>query len=135
MKIYVAGHKGLVGSAIIRAIEAEGKHTWIGRTRTELDLLDRRAVFAFLAKEKPDAVVIAATDVDRLAGVRRLALAFRFLSVDRRRRVDDAGADCAVFVGGAWPGRILLFHCDRRAACAGNAPDRAIHVAGRHSSG
>jgi GDP-L-fucose synthase len=63
LKIYVAGHKGLVGSAIVRAIEAEGKHTWIGRTRAELDLLDRKAVFAFLAKEKPDAVVIAAAKV------------------------------------------------------------------------
>lgn len=63
MKIYVAGHRGLVGSAIVRAIEAEGKHTWIGRTRTELDLLDRKAVFEFLGKEKPDALVIAAAKV------------------------------------------------------------------------
>ena len=63
MKIYVAGHRGLVGSAIVRAIEAEGKHTWIGRTRTELELLDRKAVFEFLAKEKPNAVVIAAAKV------------------------------------------------------------------------
>jgi GDP-L-fucose synthase len=63
MKIYIAGHRGLVGSAIVRAIEAQGKHTWIGQTRTELDLLDRRAVFEFLAKEKPDAVVIAAAKV------------------------------------------------------------------------
>ena len=63
MKIYVAGHKGLVGSAIVRAIEAQGKHVWVGRTRSELDLLDRKAVFAFLATEKPDAVVIAAAKV------------------------------------------------------------------------
>jgi GDP-L-fucose synthase len=63
MKIYVAGHRGLVGSAIIRAIDEEGKHTWIGRTRNELDLLDRKAVFEFLAQEKPDAVVIAAGKV------------------------------------------------------------------------
>ena len=63
MKIYVAGHGGLVGSAIVRAIESEGKNTWIGRTRTELDLLDRKAVFEFLADEKPDAVVIAAAKV------------------------------------------------------------------------
>ena len=63
MKIYVAGHRGLVGSAIVRAIEAEGKHTWVGRTRTELDLLDRKSVFKFLAQEKPDSVVIAAAKV------------------------------------------------------------------------
>jgi len=63
MRIYVAGHKGLVGSAIVRAIESGGEHTWIGRTRAELDLLDRKAVFDFLASEKPDAVVIAAAKV------------------------------------------------------------------------
>lgn len=63
MKIYVAGHRGLVGSAIVRAIEAGGSHTWIGRTRTELDLLDRKAVFSFLASEKPDAVIIVAAKV------------------------------------------------------------------------
>jgi GDP-L-fucose synthase len=63
MKIYVAGHRGLVGSAIVRAIESGGKHTWIGQTRAELDLLDRKAVFEYLSKEKPDAVVIAAAKV------------------------------------------------------------------------
>jgi GDP-L-fucose synthase len=63
LKIYVAGHRGLVGSAIVRAIDAEGKHAWIGRTRSELDLFDRKAVFKFLAAEKPDAVVIAAAKV------------------------------------------------------------------------
>jgi GDP-L-fucose synthase len=63
MKIYVAGHRGLVGSAIVRAIESEGKHTWVGQTRAELDLLNRKAVFEYLAHEKPDAVVIAAAKV------------------------------------------------------------------------
>jgi GDP-L-fucose synthase len=63
MKIYVAGHRGLVGSAIVRAIEANGKHSWIGQSRAELDLLDRKAVFNYLANEKPDAVIIAAAKV------------------------------------------------------------------------
>jgi GDP-L-fucose synthase len=63
MKIYVAGHRGLVGSAIVRQIEAGGKHTWVGRTRQELDLLDREAVFKFLLEENPDAVIIAAAKV------------------------------------------------------------------------
>jgi GDP-L-fucose synthase len=63
MKIYVAGHRGLVGSAIVRAIESEGKHTWIGQSRSELDLLNRKAVFEYVAQEKPDAVVIAAAKV------------------------------------------------------------------------
>ena len=63
MKIYVAGHRGLVGSAIVREIEKDTKHVFIGQTRAELDLLDRAAVFAYLAKEKPDAVIIAAAKV------------------------------------------------------------------------
>ena len=63
MKIYVAGHRGLVGSAIVRAIEASGKHSWIGKTHSELDLLDRKAVFDYVASEKPDAIVIAAAKV------------------------------------------------------------------------
>lgn len=63
MKIYVAGHRGLVGSAIVRKIEADGEHTWIGKTRSELDLLDRKAVFEYLKSEKPDAVIIAAAKV------------------------------------------------------------------------
>jgi GDP-L-fucose synthase len=63
LRIYVAGHRGLVGSAVVRQIELGGKHSWIGKTRSELDLLDRKAVFQFLAQEKPDAVVIAAAKV------------------------------------------------------------------------
>jgi GDP-L-fucose synthase len=63
LRIYVAGHKGLVGSAVVRQIELGGKHTWIGETRSHLDLLDRKAVFQYLGQEKPDAVVIAAAKV------------------------------------------------------------------------
>jgi GDP-L-fucose synthase len=63
MRIYVAGHRGLVGSALVREIENHPEHTWIGKSRSELDLLDRKAVFDFLASEKPDAVIIAAAKV------------------------------------------------------------------------
>ena len=63
MKIYVAGHRGLVGSAIVRAIEASTKHDWIGKTHADLDLLNRKSVFEFVASEKPDALVIAAAKV------------------------------------------------------------------------
>ena len=63
MRIYVAGHKGLVGSAVVRAIEKHPDHTWIGKTRSELDLLNRKAVFDFLASEEPDAVIVAAAKV------------------------------------------------------------------------
>lgn len=63
MKIYVAGHKGLVGSAIVREIEKGSEHIWIGQTRSELDLLDRKAVFDYLVEQKPDALIIAAAKV------------------------------------------------------------------------
>lgn len=63
MRIYVAGHRGLVGSAIVRAIESGNSHTWIGKTHAEMDLLDRQVVFAYLNEAKPDAVIIAAAKV------------------------------------------------------------------------
>ena len=59
----MAGHRGLVGSAIVRHIEKRAHHTWIGKTRNELNLLNRETVFEFLAKEKPDAVIVAAAKV------------------------------------------------------------------------
>lgn len=63
MKIYVAGHRGLVGSAIVRKIEKDGVHTWVGKTRAELDLFNFDAVHEFLKIEMPDAIVIAAARV------------------------------------------------------------------------
>lgn len=63
MKIYVAGHRGLVGSAIVRKLEQEQKHSWIGRTRQELNLFNFDEVQKFLRDEKPDAVIIAAAKV------------------------------------------------------------------------
>jgi len=63
LKIYVAGHRGLVGSAIVRHIENVGLHTWIGASRDELDLCDRTAVFDFISQHKPDGVIIAAAKV------------------------------------------------------------------------
>jgi GDP-L-fucose synthase len=60
---YVAGHRGLVGSAIWRNLESEGFTNLIGRTSSELDLKDRDKVFAFFAKSKPRYVVLAAAKV------------------------------------------------------------------------
>ena len=62
-KIYVAGHRGLVGSAIVRALEREGYQNIVMRTHSELDLTDQRAVFDFFAAEKPEYVVLAAAHV------------------------------------------------------------------------
>lgn len=60
---YVAGHRGLVGSAIWRRLEAEGFSNLLGRASDELDLKDREAVFAFFAEMKPRYVVLAAAKV------------------------------------------------------------------------
>ena len=60
---YVAGHRGLVGSAIWRKLQSEGFANLIGRTSEELDLRDRDAVFAFFADTKPVYVVLAAAKV------------------------------------------------------------------------
>ncbi|TFD50778.1 GDP-L-fucose synthase [Cryobacterium frigoriphilum] len=62
-RFYIAGHRGLVGSAIWRRLEAEGFTDLVGRTSAELDLKDRDAVFAFFAETKPRYVVLAAAKV------------------------------------------------------------------------
>ncbi len=62
-KIYVAGHRGLVGSAIVRNLRAKGYSQIIERTHAQLDLTDQKAVEAFFADEKPDHVFLAAAKV------------------------------------------------------------------------
>ena len=62
-KIFVAGHKGLVGSAIVRKLKAEGYGNLVLKTRHELDLLNQSAVHSFFEEEKPEVVVLAAAKV------------------------------------------------------------------------
>jgi len=62
-KIYIAGHRGLVGSAIVRKLQAEGFNNLITRTRDELDLRNQAAVDAFFASEQPEYVFLAAAKV------------------------------------------------------------------------
>lgn len=62
-KIYVAGHRGLVGSAIVRNLQAKGYTNIIGRTHKELDLTNQAMVTEFFETEKPDIVVLAAAKV------------------------------------------------------------------------
>jgi GDP-L-fucose synthase len=62
-KIYVAGHRGMVGSAIVRTLQQQGHTNLITRTHAELDLTDQAAVRAFFAQEKPDQVYLAAARV------------------------------------------------------------------------
>jgi len=62
-KIYVAGHRGMVGSAIVRKLESEGYSSIIYQTSKELDLRDQKAVTDFFHQEKPDYVFLAAAKV------------------------------------------------------------------------
>ena len=62
-KIFVAGHRGMVGSACVRALKAAGYSKVVTRTHQELDLLDPKAVRDFYASEKPDVAIIAAARV------------------------------------------------------------------------
>jgi len=62
-RIYVAGHRGLAGSAILRCLKAKGYTNLITRTHAELDLADQRAAGAFFEKEQPDYVFLAAAKV------------------------------------------------------------------------
>ena len=62
-KIYVAGHRGMVGSAIVRTLEQQGQANFVTRTHAELDLTNQAAVQAFFASEKPTQVYLAASKV------------------------------------------------------------------------
>ena len=62
-KIYVAGHRGLVGSAIVRCLESQGYDNIVTRTHSELDLTDQAAVKSFFESEHPEYVVLAAAHV------------------------------------------------------------------------
>lgn len=62
-KIYLAGHRGMVGGAILRALQARGDSNIVTRTHAELDLTDQAAVRAFMQAERPDVVILAAAKV------------------------------------------------------------------------
>lgn len=62
-KIYIAGHRGMVGSALMRRFEAAGYNTLLTATHAQLDLRDQGAVRAFFGAQRPDVVVLAAARV------------------------------------------------------------------------
>lgn len=62
-KIYVAGHRGMVGSAIVRRLQSGGYDNLVTRTHAELDLIDQAAVMEFMQREKPDYIFLAAAKV------------------------------------------------------------------------
>lgn len=62
-KIYVAGHRGMVGSAIVRRLQSAGYNNLVMRTHAELDLIDQTAVMEFMQQERPDYIFLAAAKV------------------------------------------------------------------------
>src|SRR5216117_3822325 len=62
-KIFVAGHRGMVGSALVRRLEADGFKNLLTRDRSHLDLANESAVAKFFAEEKPDIAILAAAKV------------------------------------------------------------------------
>ena len=81
-KIYVAGHRGLVGSALGRALAGNGFTNILTRTRAELNLTDTRAVDEFFNREQPDYVFLAAAKVGGIAA--NAAMPVEFLSQNVR---------------------------------------------------
>ncbi len=91
-KIYVAGHRGMVGSAIVRALEKAGYHNIVTRTHKELNLCRQQDVEDFFAAEKPDYVFLAAAKVGGIVANQE-ALA-DFLQISRYGHMRrDAGDD------------------------------------------
>lgn len=62
-KIYIAGHKGMVGSSLVRLFQKKGYTNLLTRTKKQLNLLDQSKTYAYLKKQKPDAIIIAAAKV------------------------------------------------------------------------
>ncbi len=86
-KIYVAGHRGLVGSAIKKNLEKRGYTNVIGRTHSELDLLDADAVRRFFDHEQPQYVVLAAAHVGGIMANSRYRADFIFKNLGIQQNI------------------------------------------------
>lgn len=89
-KIYVAGHTGMVGSAVVRCLKSHGFNQLILRTHQELDLLKGLAVEDFFAREKPDAVVLAAARVGGIKANMDFAAEFLYENLQIQNHVIHA---------------------------------------------
>lgn len=86
-KIYVAGHRGLVGSAIWRNLESKGYTNLVGRTHAELDLLDGQAVKEFFDTEQPEYVILAAAHVGGIMANSRYRADFIYRNLQIQQNV------------------------------------------------
>jgi GDP-L-fucose synthase len=95
-KIFVAGHKGLAGSAIWRALSANGYNNLVSRTRNELDLLNTAAVAQFYASEHPQYVIIAAAKVGGIMANSTQPADFLFQNLQIQNNLIDGAYRAAV---------------------------------------
>lgn len=119
--VYVAGHRGMVGSALVRALRARGYHRVLTRTRDELDLLDQRAVADFLAAHRPQYIFIAAARVGGIEANRTQPAQFLFENL-------QIGANLIEGAHRAGVGALMYFasNCIYPRACVQPMPESAL---------
>ena len=102
-KIYVAGHRGMVGSAIVRILKSQGQTNLVMRTHAELDLTDQQAVRHFFETEKPDQVYLAAAKVGGIHANNTYPAEFIYQNLMMQANVIDAafrnGVQKLLFLG------------------------------------
>jgi GDP-L-fucose synthase len=96
MKIFLAGHNGLVGSAIARNLDSRPEHTWVGKRRSELNLLDKDEVFDFINGNNFDAIILAAAKVGGIKANMDFPVEFLSENLQIQLNVIDAAHKCDV---------------------------------------
>jgi len=104
-KIYIAGHKGLVGSAIVKSFKEQGYTNLVLRTRDELDLLDKKSVFEFFNAEKPEYVINSAAKVGGISDSIAHPAEYLYENVELQNNITwaakEAGVKRFLFIGSA----------------------------------
>jgi len=102
-KIFVTGHRGMVGSALVRRLQSSGYGDLLLRTRNELDLLDQHAVEAFLNEQRPDYIFIAAAKVGGIQANNRYRADFLYQNLQLQSNLIHgahlAGVQSLMFLG------------------------------------
>jgi GDP-L-fucose synthase len=119
--IYVAGHTGMVGSSLVRALQARGQRNLLLKTHTELDLRDQRAVFELLAHERPAYVFVAAARVGGIHANNTLRADFLYDNLQIAANLIQ-GAHCA----GVQRLMYLASNCIYPRECAQPMPEAAL---------
>ena len=96
IKIYVAGHKGLAGSAILRKLQKEGYTNFLLKNHPELDLCNQQAVHYFFQKEKPDYVFLAAAKVGGILANQNYPASFIYNNLMIQSNVFEAAYQAGV---------------------------------------